>query len=241
MADFENAPPVTVNDPWFPIKMKCVGTYGPTGDIPIYSNAITGLAKKIKARVDSQNQVVAVIFGGTGSGKSTFALNLIKAIDKGFKLDDVYIYGPKDLARKIRDEIPQNINWYDEGSVTLNSLETTSRKGKRFSQFFDTQRFDGWISLICIPDGAEIQKRILKHVDFLIQCPDSAPIWGFYNKGFFNVLERTYYPKSGKYWDDTICSGIFKQVPKKLRIEYEACKKAHAQEFKKKFVEDVLA
>ena len=240
MADFDSAPPVMVKDPWFTINMKCVATYGPTGDIPVYSNAITGLAKKIRARVNSAHQVVVVIFGGTGTGKSTFCLQLIKALDKDFKLDDVYIYDQTDLANKIDKGIDQRINWYDEGSVTLNSLETTSKKGRSFSKFFDTMRFEGWISLICIPDSFEIQKRILKHVDFLIECPDSAPIWGFYNKGFFNVLERTIH-KSGKVWDDTICTGIFKQVPKKLRTEYEAIKKAHAERFKRKFVEEVLS
>mgnify|MGYP003310963759 CR=1 FL=1 len=133
MADFENAPAVMVKDPWFTIQMKCVATYGPTGNIPVYSNAITGLAKKIRARVNSAHQVVVVIFGGTGTGKSTFCLQLIKALDKDFKLDDVYIYDQTDLANKIDKGIDQRINWYDEGSVTLNSLETASKKGRSFS------------------------------------------------------------------------------------------------------------
>lgn len=242
MAEFMGGPALMVKDPYFPIQMKMVGTYGPTGDIPIYSNTITALAKKIRARVgaNSDHQAVVVISGGTGSGKSILALQLIKALDKDFRLEDVYIYGPKDLANKIKAGIDQRINWYDEGSVTLNSLETTSKGGRSFSKFFDTQRFMGWISIICIPDSTEINKRIMKHLDILIQCPDQAPIWGFFNKGFFNVIERTYH-KSGKFWDDTICTGTFKNVPKKLRTEYEKVKKEHAELFTKKFVEDVLA
>lgn len=239
MAEFMNGAPLVVADPFFNIKMRCVGTYGPTGDIPIYSNAITGLAKKIKARIKSANQVVTVIYGGTGTGKSTFALQLIKALDKDFRLEDVYIYSPEDLAIKVRDNNPQAINWYDEGSVTLNSLETTSKKGRRFAQFFDTMRFVGYISIICIPDGSEINKRVMKHLDFLVECPEQAPIWGFYNRGFFNVIDRTYYPR-GKYWDETICSGVFKDVPKKLRREYEAIKKEHARKFCDTFIEEVL-
>lgn len=241
MAEFINAPALVVTDPYFPIQMRLVGTCGIDGELPIYSNTITGLAKKIKKRIDSNNQAVVVITGGTGTGKSTMALQLIRALDKNFRLEDVYIYSAKDLAQKIKDKIPQNINWYDEGSVTLNSLDTTGKAGKSLSKFFDTMRFQGWISIICIPDDMEINKRIMKHLDILIECPESAPIWGFMNKGFFSVIERTFYPKSKKVWDDTICIGTFKNVPKKLRIEYESVKKAHAEEFANNFVEQVLA
>lgn len=242
MGEYLTGPAVKVRDAYFPIYMRCVGTTGPDCDIPIYSNAITGLAKKIKARIDTNNQVVVVIYGGTGTGKSTMALQLIMALDRTINetnLDDVYIYGPKDLAKKLKDGINQPINWYDEGSVTLNSLETTSKKGRRFSQFFDTMRFQGWISIICIPDGAEINKRIMKHLDILIECPDKGPIMGYLNKGFFNVIERTVH-KSGKFWDDTICIGTFKNVPKKIRTAYEDIKKRHAQEFTNTFIEEVL-
>lgn len=239
MGEFIAGPPLLVNDPYYPIQMRCVSTVGIDGEIPIYSNTITGLAKKIKRRINSNNQAVVVISGGTGTGKSTLALQLIRALDKGFSLEDVYIYEPKDLAQKIAKGSTQNINWYDEGSVTLNSLETTSKKGRKFAQFFDTMRFQGYISIICIPSSAEVNKRIMKHLDILIECPENAPIWGFYNKGFFSVIERTYH-KSGKYWDDTINIGIFKNVPKKLRVEYEAIKKEHAHRFAQAFVEEVL-
>lgn len=240
MAQFVNAPALMVSDPYFPIQMRLVGTCGIDGELPIYSNAITGIAKKIRARINSNNQAVVVITGGTGTGKSTMALQLIKALDKNFNLEDVYIYGPKDLARKIKEKVPQRINWYDEGSVTLNSLDTTGKAGKALGKFFDTMRFQGWISIICIPDDMEINKRIMKHLDILIECPENAPIWGFLNKGFFTVIERTIWPKSKKIWDDQICIGVFKNVPKKLRTEYEQVKQAHAEEFANSFVEMVL-
>lgn len=224
----------------FPNPMKLIGTYW--DDKPVYANLLDGVADLVKARINSDNQCVILITGGTGSGKSTLAMQLMRKIDKDFTFEDTYIYSQADLARKLKREQAgekvSKINWYDEGSVTLNSLNTTSRAGLRFSQFFDTMRFDHYVSIICMPDGSDMNGRIGKHIDLLIKCPKQAPFWDFSAKGFFTVSKKITY-QSGKVWEEVLGTGIYRDVPPRIRNAYYKIKRERAEEFKKKIIEEI--
>lgn len=231
---------ITVKSQFFDRPLQLVGTWGADGERPIYSNLLDAVADKIKKKVSSDNQAVVIIYGNTGSGKSNLAMQLIKRLDRNATLDSCYIYSTEDLARKLKNRDPQRINWFDEGSITLNSLGTTSRQGLRFSQFFDTMRFKRYISIICLPNSDEMNKRIEKHADFYIRCPDKAPLWGFANRGFFHVINRIKYD-SGKHYDQIQGTGIYRPVPKRMREEYQALKARKAEEFAQLIVREVLS
>ena len=229
-----------VKSQYFPKPMKLIGTYW--DDRPIYANLLDGVADLIKARIDSDNQCVILITGGTGSGKSTLAIQLMRKLEKDLSFEDTYIYSQSDLARKLKKEQAgekvSRINWYDEGSVTLNSLNTTSRAGLRFSQFFDTMRFDHYVSIICMPDGSDMNGRISKHIDFLIKCPKQAPLWNFSAKGFFTVSKRIVY-NSGKVWEEVMGTGIYRDIPPRIKNAYMSIKRERAEQFKKKIIEEI--
>lgn len=235
-----DAPALMVQSEYFKRPMKLIGTYW--DDKPVYANLLDGVVDLINDRINSDNQCVILITGGTGSGKSTLAMQLMRKLDKDFNLDDSYIYSQADLARKLKKEAEgikvSKINWYDEGSVTLNSLNTTSRAGLRFSQFFDTMRLDHYVSIICMPDGSDMNGRIAKHIDFIIKCPKQAPFWNFSAKGFFTVSKKTFY-QSGKVWEDILGTGIYRDVPPRIRNAYNKIKRERANEFKKKIIEEI--
>lgn len=236
--------PVWVKSVYFKDPMKLCGMYW-YGDEPrgVFANMTTRLAEKILERVKSDNQCLIVISGSTSSGKSTLALQIIKELcDKmgyDFVLDDMYIYSPEDLARKLKRGCQNKINWYDEGSVSLNSLATTSKTGKLFGQFFDTMRLRHFISFLCTVEDSEINKRITKHADFYISCPKKPPFLGFQARGFYHVTYKIYYD-SGKVWEQFIGTGIYKKLPKKLKEQYEAVKRARNIDFEQVFIKEVL-
>lgn len=233
-------PALWVKSEYFPNPLKLVGTYW--DDRPIYANLLDGVADLVKARINSDNQCVILITGGTGSGKSTLAIQLMRKIEKDFSIDESYIYSQSDLAKKLKreknGEKVSRINWYDEGSVTLNSLNTTSRAGLRFSQFFDTMRFDHYVSIICMPDGADMNGRISKHIDYLIRCPKQAPLWNFSAKGFFTISKKTVY-QSGKVWEDVMGTGIYRDIPPRIKNAYLKVKRERAEQFKDKIIEEI--
>lgn len=233
----ESFDPVWCKSIFYERPLKCVATYG--DNYPVFSNLLDGVVDRIKARIESDNQCVVQIIGPPGTGKSSLGLNIIRKLDKNFRMEDVYIYSSQDIARKYQEGVDQPIHWFDEGSVTLNSLNTTSKEGLRFSQLFDTMRFEHNIYIICMPVGKTLNGRIAEHLDMIIECPKKAPLYDFASRGFFDVKVPTRY-QSGKIWEDNTGTGIFRAPPPRIRKEYEAIKTRKAQEFKKKFVEELL-
>lgn len=232
--------PLTVLTPYFKTPLKwTVSYYG----YDVFSNLIDAVANWCVDRLDNDNQCVIVIRGLTGSGKSHLAMQLIRRILDKLKIDwvlkDMYIYSLTDLAEKIERKCTNPINWYDEGSVTFNSLDSTSESGKLMGMFFDTMRIDHYISIIALPSDKEINGRILKHANLFLECPSKVPLPDFSARGFFEVYHRTNY-KSGKHFDTRVGAGIFRPMPKKYRQPYEALKRQKADEFKLMLAQKIL-
>lgn len=244
----EQTTPIWLKSVYFKEPLKSVGCYYYGGRRHfVYVNLINRLALWIKAKIEKDNQVLIIITGATSSGKSTLAVWIIKELCDifgwPFDFDDVYLYSSKDLARKLKRKCPNRINWFDEGSVAMDSLSTTSKEGKLFSQFFNTMRLRHYITIICSPvaDG-ELNKRITKHADLYIECPDKSPFpnqFKFQARGFFYVSTRIEYA-SGKKWDDRIATGVYKKLPKKIKEEYEKIKLSKNTDFEEVFIKEVL-
>ena len=216
--------------------MDLVGVYGPGGDYPIYSNLVDAFAEKIKRHVDSDNQAVIGIFGGTGSGKSSLGITLAKAINKNWMLADNLLYAPGDLKRKLKAENPDPVNLFDEGSVTFNSLETTTKDGRKLAVLFDTMRSRHMISFIIMPDSGDLNKRIAKHIDFKIVCPRRAPLPGYTPRGFFTLSYPIRYDNGSVYWQ-LMGTGIYDKLSTRLNNQYKLLKRQKQDEILKDFIE----
>lgn len=232
--------PLTVLTPYFNTPLVwTVSYYG----YDVFINLLDAIADWCVECLDNDNQCVIIIRGDTGSGKSNLAMQLISRILDRLKLpwvlDDMYIYSLLDLAKKIERKSNNPINWYDEGSITFNSLNSTSEEGKLMGMFFDTMRIDHYVSLIVLPSDKEINGRILKHANLFLECPKKVPIPDFAARGFFECYKRTNY-KSGKYYDHKIGAGIFRPIPKKKREPYENLKRQKADQFKLMLAEKII-
>lgn len=228
----ETEPPLKVITPYFTTPLVwTVSYYG----YDVFVNLVDAIADWCVERLKNDNQCVLVIRGDTGSGKSNLAMQIIKRILALLKmewvLEDMLLYTLFDLAEKIERKSDNPINWYDEGSITFNSLNSTSEEGKLMGMFFDTMRIDHYISIIVIPSDKEMNGRILKHANLFLECPKKVPLPDFSSRGFFECYKRTTY-KSGKYYDKLIGAGIFRPIPKKIREPYEQLKRQKADEFK---------
>lgn len=217
--------------------LDLVAVYGPTGNYPIYSNLLDAFAVKLKQHVRADNQAVIGIFGRTGSGKSTLAVNLCKALNKNWKLSENLLYGPNDLKRKLRDPHPDPINLFDEGSVIFNSLETTTTPARQMAVLFDTMRSRHMYSLIVMPDSADLNKRIARHLDFKLECPNKAPIPGYSARGFFNLSYPIRYLSGAVYWQK-MGTGLFNKMGTRLNNEYQALKRAKQDEILADFIKE---
>ena len=237
----EISEPLVVKTPFFdtPLKWNC-SWYG----YDVFVNLLDAIADWVVKRLNNDNQCQIVIRGGTGSGKSNLAMQLIKRICERLKIDfdlyQMYLYSLYDLAHKIESGSTNPINWYDEGSITFNSLNSTSEEGKLMGMFFDTMRIDHYISIICMPNDKEMNSRIIKHANLFLECPDKVPLPNFSPRGFFEVYKRTTY-KSGKYYDTRLGAGIFRPIPKRIRTEYEQIKREKADEFKRMLAKKLLS
>lgn len=236
----ETEPPLKVLTPYFSTPLIwTVSYYG----YDVFVNLLDAIANWCVECLENDNQCVIIIRGDTGSGKSNLAMQLISRILAILKIEwnlqDMYIYSLLDLARKIERKSDNPINWYDEGSITFNSLNSTSEEGKLMGMFFDTMRIDHYVSIIVLPSDKEINGRILKHANLFLECPKKVPIPDFAARGFFECYKRTTY-KSGKYYDKKIGAGIFRPIPKKKREPYEKLKREKADLFKLMLAEKIL-
>lgn len=252
MSDFEvctdQRAPIWVKSVYFEQTLKAVASYYYGDKLQlVFSNLINRLALKIKAQVEKDNQVLVFIKGATSSGKSTLAIHLIKELCQlfgwPFNFEDVYLYSPEDLAKKIKRKCENRINWFDEGSVAMDSLQSTTKTGRLFGQFFNTMRLRHYITIVCSPEvDNELNKRIIKHADYYIECPSKPPFpsqFKFQARGFFYVSVRTVYA-SGKRWDERIATGIYNKLPKKTKEEYEKIKLSKNTDFESVFIKEVL-
>lgn len=209
----------------------------------VYANLLDAIADWVVARLKRDEQCVIVVRGMTGTGKSTVSMQLIRRILDRLKVDwdleDMYIYGLDDLARKLKRRSKNPILWFDEGSTTINSLNTMTEESKLLGMFFDTMRIDHYITIIDVPSDKELNGRVTKHADLYIECPKHAPLPGYEARGFFEAFKRTTY-RSGKHYDMSVGIGIARPMPKRYREPYEAVKRERAEAFKARMADRIL-
>lgn len=222
----------------FPGKeLDLIGTYGPNGESPIYSNLLAVLAETLKERVRNKYQNVVVATGGTGSGKSTSLIDLAHYMERDWQMAPNFIYTNRDLKRKMSNLNGSPISLFDEGSVSLNSYNSQRAEDKAMSILFDTMRTLGWTTLIALPRWEDLNGRVrTNHVDYRIICPRKAPLMGYSARGFFHLYKKHIYELSGKIYWQYLGTGTFKALTPRKQKEYDELKLAKQKQLIEEFV-----
>lgn len=209
-----------------------VAEYERYGEIrPIVSDGLDILAKRLKWRTSHDFQNVIEINGGTGTGKSTCAMQLAYKLNPDWDLEPNYIYTVSDLKRKLKDwKNADPVSLFDEGSVVLNSLDTMSKSSKDIVMLFDTMRVLRWTTIICIPDHNTLNKRIRDfHIDYRLICPGKPLIKGFDKRGFVEIhsFARSDF---GKGYAPLVMTTKYDDIPPRKREVYDRIKLEHLME-----------
>lgn len=230
MTDEDGAPPGGIVGYNRVLKCKLHGLMEyKGGDYWIYSDLITALARTLKQRIKQKHQNVILVVGPTGSGKSTCALNLIYAMDPDWNIAENYVYSAEDLARKLKYRATASkITLYDEGSVSLNSLNSIRRSDNMQVVLLDTCRSLGWTTIICIPSINDLNKRIRDHlIDYVLVCSNKPLDPRLEARGFFELYKpgRDTWAKSTYY--HLIGAGTYKKIEGKKAELYDRIKYEH--------------
>lgn len=221
---------------WVPLLAE----YERYGEIrPIVGDGLRVLARRLKWRAAHNFQNVIEINGGTGTGKSTCAMQLAYEMDSNWNLEENYVYTVQDLKNKLKHwETASPITLFDEGSVVLNSLDTMSKSSKDLVMLFDTMRVLRWTSLIAIPDHNTLNKRIRDfHIDYRLICPGKPLVKGFDKRG---LVEIHSFARSdfGKGYAPLVMTTRFDDIPPRKREIYDKIKLSHLMERMKEFANE---
>lgn len=210
-------------------KMHLIATYPSRGvTMGIYSDAVDIFVSEIVERYRNDMQSVIVTEGGTGSGKSTFSIQLClaiaKAIDVDFDLSHDYIYSLEDLWEKLETSVGSPISLFDEGAVTLASGNAQKKQDKDMVTLFNTMRSRHWITVINIPSIYNLNKSVRAvHADYKCRCNDpDKPLIKGYSRGFIEISRAERYEfnqNSDPYWF-LMYTGVFGDLPKKVKEKY---------------------
>ena len=197
--------------------------------LPIYSDLMEGFAQVLRRRIRMNYQNVIGVIGGTGSGKSSWALQECFMVDRYFTLQGNYIYDTSDLATKLAQPkgAVSPVNFFDEGSVILNSSRHSTKQSTDIVVLFDTMRSRGMTSFICIPELRSLNNRIREdHLNYLVVCGEKAPDPKYQRRGFFKLFMRTRPStfSNSVFWKP-LGWGIYKPLKPKLDAEYQDYKR----------------
>lgn len=199
------------------------------------TDTIDLFAKELKKRVKERYQNVIVVEGGTGSGKSSAAITLAKAMDPNWSITDNYIYDLDDLRQKLKraeaGEKVSPISLFDEAVVTLNSRNASRNEDKSVLVLFNTMRSLGWTTILCIPSIFDLNKSLrTTHVDYKVRCPDRPPVRrrGMPKRGFleFSKAKRKEFTRDAEPYWYLFAAGIYPPMKKEWDEEYQKLKRA---------------
>lgn len=227
---------VVKNERYHNKKMHLVTSYVRYGlELGVYSDAFDIFIKRLVYRIKRKLQNVIIVTGDTGSGKSTLcieiAIALAKALGTTFDLDKDYLYGSDDTWEKLDDPDASPISLFDEGSVSLNSLNSRKQGDRDIVVLLDTMRSRGWTTIIAIPDIRQLNASIRRiHANFVLECSSiEHPFVKGFDRGFFEVKDKRF-SKKKRYdpdpWWNVLYTGIFGPLPPEIDAKYQPIKRA---------------
>ena len=217
--------------------LEVVGSYKWAGQTKlIYRNACPAFAKALKDRIKDDRQNVVFCGGETGSGKSTFAVQMCRLVDKKWDMGRNYIYDVSDLRQKL-DRPQSDVSLFDEGTVSLNSGNSQRSEDKQMAVLFDTMRSLHWTTFIVAPRIEGINKRIREtHVSYMCLVPASPLIKGYDNRGCVQIFSKKSRDFTmGFYWQ-LEATTLFPPLPPRIQQEYDRIKRDHQMRLLNEFI-----
>lgn len=209
-------------------ELEVIAQYQQGGETHlIYKDARPAFAQLLRDRIKDDRQNVVFCGGATGSGKSTFAVQMCGLVDKNWDLEANYIYDIADLRAKL-DSPQSDVSLFDEGSVSLNAGNSMRSDDKQLAVLFDTMRSLKWTTFIVAPRIAAINKRVREtHVEYLCQVPSSPIIPGYDPRGCVQIYHKIQSDWSDKTYWQLIATTLFPKLTPRAQREYDAIKKEH--------------
>lgn len=119
--------------------------------------------ESMRAKISAKHQNVILITGRTGTGKSEFAIQLAKALDPNFGIDNIF-WNTEDLIRVAasKEDIkpPGTAFIFDEAREGTQSLNAMTETNRRMGLFLDTIRSRGYHIFLLQPSYFLFQKSI---------------------------------------------------------------------------------
>lgn len=153
-----------------------------------YHGNIWPNVEAMKAKISTKHQNVILISGRTGTGKSEFAIQLAKALDPNFGIDN--IFWDTDSLIKVaasKDDIkpPGTAFIFDEAREGTQSLNAMTETNRRMGLFLDTIRSRGYHIFLLQPSYFLFQKSIAIYAaDILFHIEKRG------NPAFFEALKK---------------------------------------------------
>lgn len=223
-------------------KMKCnmhlVATY--QDGKGVYSDMLHVLGKQFRANLKADDQNIICIEGQPGAGKSTLGIQLAKAIQPSWSLEDGYIYDEDDLIRQMAKKSTNQVFLFDEASLAVNSRDSMTKSSRNIIAILDTCRSRHNSVIFVLPSFDDLNKSIRER---LCQCRiyclgrREKLVSGVENsRGFFQVYMPISNQWMSTYWN-LVGAGIFPRLDEATQEEYSKIKLFHQDEYLKSLTE----
>lgn len=202
--------------------------------------------KQVLRRIWKKNKnVIIVIVGGTGSGKSYVALKIASKIDPTFTaetLDNRLAYKPEMFFRMIGQDLKKGqAVIIDEGGTTVDAREWQTFNNKAISHIFQTFRYENLCVIITVPSFKFIDVSVRRLLHYCIETMDINIKEGLnivkIKKVQYNPILDEPYMKNLLGIDDgetvKIREWAFKKPKAKLWHKYEAISQLQKHEIKR--------
>lgn len=205
-------------------------------DLGIYSDSMDLIVNELVKRIKGNYQNIIHFSGDPGSGKSTCCIQMMKRLAKALKIElDIptdYIYTSDDMWNKLKNH-PTPIFFFDEASVTLNSLSYRGTDDRDILSIIETMRSKHHNIFLVSPTIGNINAKVRReYVDFRVECAsDKTPLrYGStaYGRGIFEFKERIPPKKDGDEpnWN-LLTTGTFDELDPETNAIYQEVKSKH--------------
>lgn len=205
-----------------------------TYEVPIYYDALDAFARIVKQRTKEKYQTMIFVSGSTGSGKSNVGINICRAIEDEWSIEQNYILKKKTLFERILADDSSKVILIDEASLMLNSKNGMRNDDKSIEQLFDIIRSWSRVTVMCAPDENRVNHAIIDtHVDYMFKVPEKSPIPGVDRRGFVDLYEkrRRDWGKPAYIYKATL---LVDKIGPRIDSRYQKVKKATQREFLEK-------
>lgn len=140
----------------------------PDGQQIFYEEFLYDILRDSKKDVKDDNDLLIIIAGRPGVGKSVLAMQICKLLDPDFNITQV-VFRSEDLIKKSLELGPYKAIMWDEAREGISSDAALSKKNKMLMDFMAEVRQRNQFHVWCMPDFWEFQMPIAtRRSDFFI-------------------------------------------------------------------------